>query len=501
MNDAKPISIAPYFDVIYRHRMIAVCVLALGVGTTLCLMLMLPNVYRSTAVIVIEPPQVSPDYVDVGNVSGPGQRVDVADQLEALAHQAFSQSRLEELIRKFGLYNVRPGQSLDSIVRYMGRHIDLVVPQDAILYENARSSQEAPDVLKLSFEYSNPKVAQRVTEQLANNYIDEGYRERIQRADDATRFLTAQVARSDAELVAKGKQVQDVERRYEGSLPEELEPNLAELGRLQNQLSMINQQLTTQRLTPMAGGQAVAMTPQQELPALQLKLAGLRAEYSDEYPDVIELKEQIADLKQQIRQNHAAGADTASSSASGAGSEDYADSVQSGLQRQAAMLSAQISSLNARIAITPVHGQELDALKRDYDALDTEYHNLLKKQLGAQLRETLEQRHQDERLRLLEVANLPKEPIRPNRTAIGFLGLIFSFIAALGVPFGLYFTDTSFKEPAELQHEYGISVVAMIPVIEVPFARRAAALRAIFASSAGMLLIAASIWAYANIVF
>ena len=92
MNDAKPISIAPYLDVIYRHRLIAICVLALGLGTTLCLMLMLPNVYQSTAVIVIEPPQVSPDYVDVGNVSGPRQHVDVADQLEALAHQAFSQT-------------------------------------------------------------------------------------------------------------------------------------------------------------------------------------------------------------------------------------------------------------------------------------------------------------------------------------------------------------------------------------------------------------------------
>ena len=164
------------------------------------------------------------------------------------------------------------------------------------------------------------------------------------------------------------------------------------------------------------------------------------------------------------------------------------------------MLSAQIASLNPRVAATPVHGQELDALKRDYDALDTEYHDLLKKQLGAQLRETLEQRHQDERLRLLEGANFPKEPIRPNRIAIGFFGVIFSFIAALGLPFGIYFTDTSFKEPAELQNEYGISVVAMIPVIEVPSERRNAALRAVFASSAGMLVIAAAIWTFANIV-
>jgi len=37
-------------------------------------------------------------------------------------------------------------------------------------------------------------------------------------------------------------------------------------------------------------------------------------------------------------------------------------------------------------------------------------------------------------------------------------------------------------------------------VIEAPFERRNATLRAILASSAGMLLVAATIWAYANMV-
>jgi succinoglycan biosynthesis transport protein ExoP len=164
------------------------------------------------------------------------------------------------------------------------------------------------------------------------------------------------------------------------------------------------------------------------------------------------------------------------------------------------MLSAQISSLNFRVAATSAHGQELEALKRDYDALDTEYHGLLKKQLGAQLREALEKRHQDQRLRLLEGADLPKKPIRPNQIAIGVFGVVFSFIAAFGLPFGLYFTDTSFKEAAELQSEYGVSVVATIPAIKVPADRRAAVIRAAFVSSAGMLAIAAAIWTFGSMV-
>ncbi len=492
MNDAKPISVAPYLDVVYRHRLIAVCVLALGLGTTLCLMVMLPDVYRSTAVLVVEPAQISSDYIEVGNSPARTQNANVADELEALAHQAFSQARLEELIRKLGLYHARPHQPLEGKVEYMRRHIDLVVPQDAILYEAAPPRQESPDVLKISFEYWDRSIAQQVTEQLANDYIDEGYRQRIQRAEDATSFLSAQVARASVAVIAKSTQVQELQRRYQGSLPEELEPNLAELGRLQNQLSIINQQLTAERLTPMAGGQPVALSPEQELARLELQLAALRAEYSDEYPDVSQLKQQIADLKQQISQK---------TPASGSGRVGDAGSALASLERQAEMLSAQIATLNQRVAATSVHGQELDAIKRDYDALDTEYHGLLKKQSSAQLRETLEKRHKDERLRLLEGADLPKKPIWPNRIAVGVFGVVFSFIAALGLPFGLYFTDTSFKEPAELQSEYGLSVVATIPAIKAPADRRARVIRAAFVSSAGMLLIAAAIWTFGNMVF
>ena len=36
----------------------------------------------------------------------------------------------------------------------------------------------------------------------------------------------------------------------------------------------------------------------------------------------------------------------------------------------------------------------------------------------------------------------------------------------MALPFGLFFTDTSFKSPEELELEYGIPVVAAIPVVD-----------------------------------
>lgn len=491
--DLKPISVTPYIDIIFRHRLSALGIFAVGISATISLMVMLHDVYRSAAMIAIEPPQVAADYVDVGSANT-RYNLSVADQLEALAHKAFGQQQLEELIRKFGLYGYQPGQPLEPRVGLMERQIDLVVPQDTITYETGRAGQRAPDVLKISFEYGDRVLAQRVTQELSNSYIEEGYRERIQRADDATRFLAGQVSQARNRLDAKDSQIKDLERRYEGSLPQELEPNLAELERLQDRLAVINQQVAVERGMPMAPGQNVATSPSLEITALELKLNQLRPIYKDTYPDIIQLKQQITNLRQLIKEP-----------ASGAGeNSDRGDDVVQGrsrLERQVGIVGAQIDALKTRIAMTPVHGQELAAQQRDYDALSTEYHSLLNKELAAKLHESLEKQHQDERLRLLEPASLPRKPDRPNRVSIGILGFCFSAVTALALPFGLYFTDTSFKDPEEVQNEFAIRVVAAIPVIEVAGESRMATLRALTASSAAMLVTAGAIWAYAHHFF
>lgn len=493
VKNSQPISIAPYLDIIFRHRLSGLSVFAVGMSVTISLMLMLHDVYRSTAVIVIEPSQVSADYVSV-DAAKTRDDLSVADQLESLAYKAFSQERRESLVRKFGLYGYSPGKPLEPRLTLLESKIDLVVPQDPIVYLAGRPESRAPDVLKISFEYDDRVIAQLVTQELADSYVEEGYRERIQRAHDATRFLTNQAAEVRGRLDTADGQIKELEGHYEGSLPQELEPNLAQLGRLQDQLNTIDQQLAADRVLPMAVGQSVAISPSQELTMLELKLNALRAEYSDAYPDIVQLKQQIADLRQQMR------TDSAVAPRDVMGSVEIAPE-QSRLEREAGNVAAQIEALKTRIAMTPVHGQELAGLQRDYDALATEYHGLLSKELAAQLNESLEKRHQDERLQVLQPASMARRPVGPNRAAIGIMGLCVSLFAAMALPFGLYFTDTSFKDIEELQSEFSISVLAAIPIIEPGEEMRMATTRAVAVSGVGILVTVAAIWAYTQHIF
>src|ERR1017187_8334948 len=120
-NQQQPLHLSPYLDIIHRHRRVSVCVVAVGIATTIFLVALLPNQYKSSATIMIEAPQVAPAYVNMSSASASSkdQPANVADQLEAIAHTAFTQPRLEELINKYGLYHRRSGQATQSIVNYM----------------------------------------------------------------------------------------------------------------------------------------------------------------------------------------------------------------------------------------------------------------------------------------------------------------------------------------------------------------------------------------------
>ena len=401
------------------------------------------------------------------------------------------------MIRKFGLYGYRSGKPMEPRLSLLESKIDLVVRTryDCVRVRTLRSPRCLPYSIS-RFEYDDRVIAERVTQELADSYVEEGYRERIQRADDTTRFLTNQTGQLRSRLDVADNRIKELERRYEGSLPQELDQNLAQLGRLQDQINMINQQMAmaAERVIPLSSGQGLASSPSQELTILQLKLNELRSQYSDEYPDIVQIKQQIADLKKQIE---AEPAGKPEDSVYGA----EASPGQSRLEREAGAINAQIEVIKTRIAITPIHGQELAALQRDHDALAAEYNGLLTKVLAAQLSESIEKRHQDERLQVLQSASTARLPVRPNRPAIGMLGFCLSTLAAFALPFGLYFTDTSFKDPDELQSELSIPVVAVIPAMDINRERHTATVRAVTVSFVGILVTTAAIWAYAQHIF
>jgi uncharacterized protein involved in exopolysaccharide biosynthesis len=495
LTDSRPFSITPYFDVLYRHRRAAAGVFAVGLSLTICIVVLLRNQYVATASIVIEPPRVSPNYVSTA--ADRNDTIKAADQLEGLAHKAFTDSWLEQLILRRGLYHAAPaqadhdrGRSYDGLVKYLRQQITMAVPPDTIQWEGGHPGAASPVIFAISFVYSDPVVTQQVTAELANRFIEEGQKESTGRAAESTRFLQGQVAKLRSELEVKAQHKKALEQRFAGSLPDELPANLAQQDRLEEQLRMVNEQMAISPLAPL--GNAASVTPEQQLASLKLKLTHLKTEYSDEYPDVIDLKDEIAHLKAEIAAEPRDGGEKH-------GTEDLGGSpYRRRLEQEAAAIRQKMQVVGQNIELTPEHAQEVAAVNRDYDSISAEYQQLLAKQMTAELRQNIEKRQQDERLRLLNPVALPKAPKSPNRFAIGVLGIAFSVAASLALPFVLVFTDTSFKDPEEVGLEYGIPVAAAIPVVDEDREQRRATIQALILTSASVLLMVGALFAYAQ---
>src|SRR6185312_10529829 len=87
-------------------------------------------------------------------------------------------------------------------------------------------------------------------------------------------------------------------------------------------------------------------------------------------------------------------------------------------------ISGQITQFESRVEQTPTHEVELMSLIRDYKNMQTNYQALLEKRVNFRVAEKWEKNQQWEQFRVLDPANLPRNPDKQNRLRIMILGLL-----------------------------------------------------------------------------
>src|SRR4029079_6734969 len=100
-------------------------------------------------------------------------------------------------------------------------------------------------------------------------------------------------------------------------------------------------------------------------------------------------------------------------------------------------LAEHIRDFENRVEQTPSREQELMILVRDYQNMQKNYQALLDKRLSAHVAENLEKRQKGEQFRILDPANLPSKPEKPNRPLIILFGILGGCGLGVGLAFGL----------------------------------------------------------------
>jgi polysaccharide chain length determinant protein (PEP-CTERM system associated) len=436
-----------------------------------------PKLYRSTSLILVQPQEVPADYVRSTVTS------DVTSRLASITDEVLSRSALEQIIAKYDLYpKLRSSEKMLVATEKLRKVINVNIKHD---------EPRTPSSFEISFEGEDPGKARDVTADLAKLYIDYNYRLRAEQAAGTLQFLDRELERVRDTLRQKEELVRQFKEKHDGLLPEQMENNSRLLTQLQQHMDSISTSLEraedrkillqtqSTRLRALQPGAAQTETPT-TLEGLRQELQRLQSRYSDKHPDVVRIKRLIAAAE---KGEQASGRQAGVGGAAGSGPttdaqrltsverDDLSTQVQLvdreilALRQEREKTRLQIEDYRRRIEAGPKVEQMFVDLRRDYQQASDNYQSLLQRKMQAQLAENLERTQKGEQFKILDPANLPLTPSKPDVRKILPVGLVAALGCGFGLAFLLEYLDQAFWSRKEVEGVLGIPLLVTLPFI------------------------------------
>ena len=477
---------------------------------------MLPSIYRSGTLILVEQPTV-PQQIVPSNISGTFQ-----DRLQSISQQILSRTRLLHIIESVNLYpEYRGRKSSDELVDIMRKNVEIE------LVKNPGSTEL--NAFNVYYSARSPLVAQQVTNELTNLFISENLDARQQQSQTTTKFLRSQLEEARRDLSEQEERVRQFKEKYLGELPGQTQSNLQILSGLQAQLqaeqdnlsrarqqntyleTLLSQYRTIQRSTKSGGGAPGGLPAiDQQLNRLKSQLADLSSHYTERHPDVRKVMEEIARterMRQHLTAELESGMGQGSSAGNGAAATDLSDTntptmMQLDSQLRASVIEIanrqraidatekEIRDYQARLNQAPLREQQYIDITRGYEQSKANYDSLLKKENDSELATNLELTQQGEHFRVLDPPSLPQKPDSPNRIRMCLMGLGIGVLLGGGFAFGSEFLDDRVYNEEELKKLLPVGIISEIPPITTPEEDRQvrANLKMLLATAAVMLV-------------
>lgn len=444
----------------------------------------LPSKYTSETVVLVDQPTVPENFVK------PVIGGDVNQRLASMQEQIFSRTRLQEIIDKFGLYKKDIGRlSTEEMVERLRKSITV-----SPVRPMAETRANGLPGFTVSATASQAFLAQQICAEISTFFTHQNILLRQRRAEDTTQFLTKQLHDAKNELDGQDAKLADFQRRYIGALPDELQTNVSLMAGMNTQLEAASQALNRAQqdkifVESVLGQQLGAAkqlqagtnpdTLQKQLEDLEEQLASLRSRYTDEHPDVIKTSNEIARLRQSIREEAESNATQAESAPMKEGVIVETPQIQQ-LRAQLnqinltirdkaedqARLQQEISKLQSRLQMSPAIQQEYKSLTRDYQSALNFYNELLKKQSESEMATDLELSQEGETFRVLDPPNLPQKPTFPNRALFSLGGFVSGLMLGVGMVFILEVQYTTLHSERDVENLLKLPALAMIPAIK-----------------------------------
>ncbi|WP_395333733.1 XrtA system polysaccharide chain length determinant [Novosphingobium sp. BL-8H] len=426
------------------------------------LVALIPNAYESQARIFIQLDDALAEQVGIG----------VADKkrdIERIRQTLTSAVNLEKVVRgtRLGATVNSPAQMEAAVLR-LGNKVKVVSQEDNLFQISATAdygSFSDAENAALAHEIAQKMIDIFREENLAGDkgdmvetlaFVNQQLRQRETELESAEQRRTAFEAQHP-ELAQGGAAVV---QRLDSSRTQ-LRDVEADLVAAQSALASMDGQLaSTPRTIPGTAGSGAGAA----LARAQADLAAMKARgLTDNHPDVIAARNQVAALKGPAAQEAASGGGTpnpAYSSLQSIRAERQA-AVQALVARKAG-LQSDIGSLTASAIQDPELATQAQRINRDYDVLKDQYDKLLQDREELRLRGEVKTGREAVKFQVVDPPTSPRKPVAPNRPLLLFGVLLVGIGGGCAAAFALGRIRSVFATAGKLEQATGLPVLGAI---------------------------------------
>ena len=428
-----------YLNLVRKNKMLCIITALVIMTVTTVVSYLLPNKYQAKTTVFIEKSVISE------MLKGLSFSPSADDKIKVLSYSLNSRTMISKVMDELDLKKGTEAEQEKLINQIRSSTQINIMPREGLFV--------------ISFQDKDPKIARDYVNALVRRYIDENTSTKREESYGATKFVSEQLT-TFREKLDKSDEAVNAFKSGSGSIAN-MDPNslLKDINDSQQRLDELR--IRQAHLESAQAGLSKVSSAQSNKQLLQRKLQELQLQYTDSYPEIQRIKEDIRSLDDLLKsgQGMAKPVDSAEYS--------KIDSELRAIRQATTNLSNHIARNRGLLQSIPAAKAQLDNLEREKNSQKSLYESLLARHGQSEVSKQMEVQDKSTVFRVVDPAVLPYKPVSPDRVKLIMMGIL----AGLGVGVGLVLLkdlmDSSIKD-VDMVKQLGLPVLAVIPKIEDP---------------------------------